>query len=529
MSPATPPARPSSPTRAVALRPYSIRAGLLALVAASVLPALGALGLLLYEDHLQRERELQRETLLSARGLMATLDRDLAKVESGLQVLAASNRLAASDLTSFGERLKATPLSPFVTSYLLVDPDGRSMLDSRGRAPSPSRVRASLARVFETGEPIVSNAYDDGFDDAADGRPFLAMGVPVRRAGAVVYVLAAELSAAQVSRLLATEPLPPGWVAGVLDGAGAIVARSVAGAHDTGGKVGPELQARIAAAPEGTFEVADADGLAVITSYVHSPLSGMTTVVGAPRSPLSTRLSSSLAWLLVGGTAVLGLALGFALWLARSIGRSVEGLIEPALALGSGRVAERFPTRIKEVDAVGRAIEQASRMLAEVRHQAHHDALTGLCNRVLFDEVAMHQITVARRAGQRLALLAIDLDGFKAVNDVHGHAAGDDVLRTAADRIRRSIRASDVVSRRGGDEFTVLLRDVGQVLTRQIGQKLVSALAAPYRGVDVPVSASIGIALFPESGATVDELLAHADEALYEAKKGGKRRLSGDV
>jgi len=174
-------------------------------------------------------------------------------------------------------------------------------------------------------------------------------------------------------------------------------------------------------------------------------------------------------------------------------------------------------------------LQQASRMLAEASHQAHHDALTGLCNRTLFDELVAHQLAAAARSGSRLAILAIDLDGFKEVNDRHGHGVGDAVLQTAAERIRLAIRGADVVSRRGGDEFTVLLNNVDHLLTQRIGNKLVASLAEPYPGVEPVVSASIGVALYPESGTTLVELLERADRALYRAKEAGKRRLAGDV
>lgn len=505
----------------------SIRTALLALVIACVLPSLGALGLVVFEDHLQREHDVQRETLLRARGLMATIDRDLAKVVSTLEVLGASQRLASPNLSSFTERLRATPPLPMVLGYLLVARDGRPVLDSRGPyGLAAAAIRAAaLTQVFESGEPVLSNL----FDDPSSGRSSLALTVPVRRGGDVVYALAAELSSDQLARVLRDEALPDGWLAAVVDASGSIVARSPGGDRYTGQKAGSDLQARVATDREGTFDGIDNEGTRTITSHTRSSLSNITLVVGAPRSALATRLSSRIAWLIAGGAATLGLALWFALRLARAVTRSVESLIEPALSLGSGRPIELPGVRLKEAHAVGQAIEQAAGMLADAKYQAHHDALTGLCNRVLFDEVAVHQIASARRGGRRLAVLAIDLDGFKAVNDRHGHAAGDAVLRTAAERIRRTIRASDVVSRRGGDEFTVLLGDVGQVLTRQIGQKLVAALAEPYDDVTTPVSASVGIAIFPESGSTVDELLARADEALYEAKKGGKRRVSGDV
>jgi diguanylate cyclase (GGDEF)-like protein len=167
-------------------------------------------------------------------------------------------------------------------------------------------------------------------------------------------------------------------------------------------------------------------------------------------------------------------------------------------------------------------------MLATAQHHAYHDPLTDLRNRTLFDEMASREIAQAYRDGTQLAILAIDLDGFKAVNDLHGHAAGDRVLKSVATRITSLIRGSDVVSRRGGDEFSVLLVDVDGSGTRLIADKLLAALSLPYADVTPPVSASIGVARYPHDATTLKALLECADEALYMAKNAGKRRVVGD-
>ena len=133
-------------------------------------------------------------------------------------------------------------------------------------------------------------------------------------------------------------------------------------------------------------------------------------------------------------------------------------------------------------------------------------ALTGLPNPLLFDQLLGRRLAGARRHGTSLALLAIDLDGFKAVNDMHGHPAGDAVLKAAASRISGLLRESDVVARLGGDEFAVLLDEVGLDDARHVASKLIDALSASYAGVVPAVSASVGIAMHPEGGRTLAEL-----------------------
>ncbi len=249
-----------------------------------------------------------------------------------------------------------------------------------------------------------------------------------------------------------------------------------------------------------------------------------TLAVGTPQAALYL----SVGPLVAGAGIAAALVLWLAFVLSRAVTRAVASLVEPARALGSGGTVELAATPFRETAAVGRAIREASGMLAAAQHHAYHDPLTNLRNRTLFDEMATRQIAQAYRDGAQLAILAIDLDGFKAVNDLHGHAAGDAVLLAVAARITGLLRASDVVSRRGGDEFSVLLVDVDGLKTRHIAEKLLAALSEPYPDVVPPVSASIGVARYPRDATILAELLERADEALYAAKAGGKRRVVVD-
>ena len=163
---------------------------------------------------------------------------------------------------------------------------------------------------------------------------------------------------------------------------------------------------------------------------------------------------------------------------------------------------------------------------ASVWHQANHDALTGLANRKLLREHLEQTVAQARRGGEIVALLFIDLDGFKAVNDGHGHAAGDCVLRETSRRLERGIRESDLAARLAGDEFVVILRHLaGEPYAGAVAAKLIATLGEPYRfgTQDLVVAASIGIALYPQDADSAEELLRHADAAMYKAKEAGKR------
>jgi diguanylate cyclase (GGDEF)-like protein len=171
------------------------------------------------------------------------------------------------------------------------------------------------------------------------------------------------------------------------------------------------------------------------------------------------------------------------------------------------------------------------RELEAVASTAMVDPLTGLANRAMFETTLAR--TLARRGGGRAAVLFVDLDGFKAVNDRGGHAAGDDVLRTVAGRIQNALRPADLVARYGGDEFAVLLEDVEADFAVEIGGRLVDAFRQPIEhGTGLAdVGVSVGVALSrPDDD--VDTIVVRADEAMYTAKDAGGMRVAradGDV
>lgn len=157
---------------------------------------------------------------------------------------------------------------------------------------------------------------------------------------------------------------------------------------------------------------------------------------------------------------------------------------------------------------------------------ALHDPLTGLANRAAFDLEIRRRLDHARAAGATLALAYLDLDGFKEVNDLHGHQAGDEVLRVIARRLESTFRAGDLVARLGGDEFAVILQPDGPPPT--LGARLEQARQLARQPVEVAgqslrVTASIGVALFPDHAGAAEELIAKADEAMYQAKRTGNQ------
>jgi diguanylate cyclase (GGDEF)-like protein/PAS domain S-box-containing protein len=163
---------------------------------------------------------------------------------------------------------------------------------------------------------------------------------------------------------------------------------------------------------------------------------------------------------------------------------------------------------------------------ARIVHMAHHDTLTDLPNRMFFCERLDETLLRARRYEEQLAVLYLDLDQFKQVNDTLGHPAGDRLLQAVADRLRACLRNCDMVARFGGDEFAVL--QIGLAGPHEAGilaERIVTLLSEPYdiEGRQVVIGASIGIALAPADGETAEQLLGNADLALYRAKDDGRR------
>jgi diguanylate cyclase (GGDEF)-like protein/PAS domain S-box-containing protein len=181
--------------------------------------------------------------------------------------------------------------------------------------------------------------------------------------------------------------------------------------------------------------------------------------------------------------------------------------------------------RVQEVVSVSRDVSERRRAEEQIEYQAYHDALTLLPNRLLFRDRLTIALAHARRQQTALAVMFLDLDRFKDVNDTLGHSLGDELLRAVAGILQRAVRDGDTIARMGGDEFTILLDDIGSAEdAAKTAQKLLDALRAPVPvgGHELFVTASIGIALYPEDGDSAELLLKNADTAMYRAKESGR-------
>lgn len=192
--------------------------------------------------------------------------------------------------------------------------------------------------------------------------------------------------------------------------------------------------------------------------------------------------------------------------------------------------------RVVRIEGVTQDVTEREQAQRRIRFLAYHDSLTGLANRQMFREMLDHTLARSQRTGSRCALLYLDLDRLKRINDSYGHTLGDQILREVASRLLASIRSADlvahddslheeVVARLGGDEFTVLLTDLSRAEdAARVAARICAELGRPLQvtHVELVVTASIGIAIFPDNGADPETLLRHADMAMYAAKQRGR-------
>ncbi len=190
--------------------------------------------------------------------------------------------------------------------------------------------------------------------------------------------------------------------------------------------------------------------------------------------------------------------------------------------------SSRDSTRMQYAARLASVAIEHRQLADQLSYRARHDNLTGLPNRYLFEDRLEQALAISARQNARFALLFIDLDGFKHVNDQWGHSAGDELLKRIAERLQDNVRRSDTVARIGGDEFTLILNDIdSRDAAASVGEKLLGAFREPFvlDSHVAQVSPSIGISVFPEDGSDSATLKRNADSAMYHVKVEGKNNF----
>jgi len=301
------------------LLPRRVAARLAFVVAACILPAILIALLLIGYDYYQRERDrLARDAMATARALIAAIDAELAGVKSALRALATSPHLSSANLAAFHAQAQAAMKDQAFVNVILADRNGSQLLNTFRPFGEPLPTQGDpggLLRVFDTGMPVISGLFQGRLTQSY----IIGVGVPVRRDGEVRYALSAGLSPGALSKLLVEQELPAGWIAGVLDGSGTIVARTREAERLVGQKGSPELVRRIREVREDAFESRTVEGIPVLTVFSRSPVSGWTVAIGIPQRELTRHLWYSMARLFIAAFAALITALGVAALLGRRL------------------------------------------------------------------------------------------------------------------------------------------------------------------------------------------------------------------
>jgi diguanylate cyclase (GGDEF)-like protein len=273
------------------------------------------------------------------------------------------------------------------------------------------------------------------------------------------------------------------------------------------------------------------DRVLAFLDEVHSLAQGeMVAQLAAART--ARREALLVIAIMVSGGLATGLAVGTVL--TRSVLRPLRALDEAATRFGAGDLSHRiFPTAQDELGQLGRTFNTMADRLAQsqatLADLSTLDGLTGLYNYREFRRRLSAEVERSWRYGRSFALLILDIDNFKAVNDTHGHLAGDEVLRALATLMRRAVRPNDQVSRYGGEEFAFILPETPAAGALVVGERLRTLIAAQAitltSGQAVSLTVSIGVADHPDDAQSEDRLIAAADHALYAAKNAGRNRI----
>ncbi len=391
----------------------SLRSILVRLVMTALLPGVLASCVVLYFTYRSERAQLERNTILTARALMQAVDSELTTARTIAQTLAKSPSLAAKDFAAFHRQAKEIVQTTGIGSnFVLSDATGQQLVNTIRPFPGPLPRHgnpAQLRRVFETGQPIVSDIYIGG----VLRRPVMSVDVPVVVAGKIAYDLSIGLFPERFMDVIRNTQLPADWVVAVFDSQGVIAARTHSPEKFVGKQGAPALLQQMAASGEGMVETPTVEGIPVSAVFSRSSQSNWSVAIGIPTSTFFAELQFQIL-LLAGGMAILlSIGIGMAVVLAQRLAGSIHALTAPALALGLGKpvAVPRLP--LKEAEEVGTAIAKASDLLAR-RNQELEAA-----NRELqdFSYAISHDLTTPLRAIAGYAQIVVAEHGGQIDDD----------------------------------------------------------------------------------------------------------------
>ena len=423
-------------------------------------------------------------------------------------------------------------------SITFIQPDG-TFYDSSGFTGNISH-REYFQRAIK-GETVIT----DPLISVTVGVPFVAIVTPVEVNGKIIGCISGVVNLESISRkVLAIKAGETGF-AYVLQDDGLIIIHpnkefilknNLLTANNTPQAL-KEAVYKMTKNEKGVFRY-QYEGVEKLTAYAPIPGMNWSLAVTLPTAEVTGQLEQLTLISFVTSISVLILTVFVVIIFARRISKPIKDLEVAANRVASGDLTA-MNLKITSNDEVGRLGQAFEKMTSELeisyalirkseehaKHNALYDNLTGLCNRTLFTDRLNHSLQEARCNNQLVALLFLDLDGFKAINDSYGHSQGDLVLKEVATRLNLIASPTDTVCRLGGDEYTMILPDIkSKDNVEIIIQKIVESFVPPFHleNHKAPLSVSIGISIFPFNGDDLDTLLKHADDAMYEVKASGK-------
>jgi diguanylate cyclase (GGDEF)-like protein/PAS domain S-box-containing protein len=449
-------------------RERSVRAYLFWLVLGCLIPGIVGFFVLLADGYQQRAKQLERDTLQTARALAHAVDIQILGLQRLGQGLAAAGASGSDDLAGFHRRARlALTEAGIGATVALTDQTGNMVVNTAAEFGTPLPLNGNpelVQRVFKTGRPVVSRL----FTSAINGQPLMAVGTPVVRDGKVIYALTVSIEPQHFGGLLNAQHLPDGWDAIVFDDSGTIAAHSGEVTEAVGRKPGQVYLRELLKAREGNFEASIAENGVVSAAHVQSPETGWRVAVNIPKEEFTSELSSRLLLMAVGIAALFGIGISLAHMMSNRIAGSFQALVAPAVALGAGTTVRLPSVEVKEAREVIRALGGAASLLNErsVALEARERDLAERASALrqsefrlhtltehapaaiaVFDR-SMHYLAVSRRWLEDFQVDDPDIIGachYDVVPDIpdrwreaHRRGLAGEVLRADADRFERA-------------------------------------------------------------------------------------------
>lgn len=476
----------------------------------------------------ERSAERDRYLLSVAQDRAGEIQMLLQKAQAMLRVLTVSKPAQQGDVAGLQElAVAARPLHPDAADICLINTQGQVLFSTEQALGSELPLQSQAPGVIERlqkGEMVVSSLYLN----AKAKQHEVALSVPLQLGTLGMHELRLAIRSQTLSAHLAYTAVNGELGSALMDGSGLVLARSTDAQRFVGQRGSESVQALLKLASGSVSDTVDLRNREMRMAQIAVAGAPWYVVSAVPRSQLQEAERSMLLQLALLGAVCIALSIAFSLALGLYLGRQMRKVAAFHSTSPGDLATESASFNVRELHVVAHALVNAAeneRAASDQAARAQLDGLTGLARRPLFISSGQRIATEAMRRRHCVAALYIDLDGFKALNDSRGHAAGDAALVRVAGLIKDCIRSEDCAGRLGGDEFGVFLSAPASAL-RHIAMAVSSRLVSRVGQLPDGLGCSIGIAVAEQPPFEIESLLAEADAAMFKAKKAGKNRWS---